>query len=621
MLIPPLARPREFPNGLRESLDTAYSLVRGGAAVVATLLGTTLSVAAPTAAPALPVTPGTPVAVAPRSPLPKPLNLTVPRYAHRLAVKFRDDLRVRADLTGGRTRSLAGADLSDIERLARRHQAHFSQLLQLPPERLEFLRQRARNHSGNAQPDLGGMLLVTAPASEMQQLAAELNASDLTEWVHFQQFAPAPPCEDIAPATPPYFPALQGYWGADPGLNLEAAWTQHPAARGGGIQLADCEYWYVDGHEDLCDISNEPGQTPDPAIFSYGWQHHGGATLGELASLDNAYGCTGLVPDAQILFFTEWSVEEGYRRVTAIANAIASVEAGDVVQLEMQAIGGGGGYCPAEYDPAVWTLCRNATDSGIVVVGAGGNGNQDLDSGAFTSYMERGDSGAILVGAGSADTAHNKLYFSTYGSRINLQGWGGSVFTLGYGDYALHGGDSNQSYTAGFSGTSSATPLVAACAVSLQGMAEHYLGRRLEPNELRSLLIDTGTPQGSGGHIGPLPDMAAATNALLELAPGMVLGVRNLVAGAEATFSVTRAEPGATVYFIYSRSGAGSTYVPALDVTLALDAPILAGSAVADDSGEARFAQFVPPAAAGMQLWIQAAANAMTSDMRAEVVQ
>lgn len=37
----------------------------------------------------------------------------------------------------------------------------------------------------------------------------------------------------------------------------------------------------------------------------------------------------------------------------------------------------------------------------------------------------------------------------------------------------------------------------------------------MEPSALRQLLIDTGKPQGSGGNIGPFPDMAAAVDALL----------------------------------------------------------------------------------------------------------
>ena len=302
---------------------------------------------------------------------------------------------------------------------------------------------------------------------------------------------------------------MQTYPGSDPGLNMTAAWALG-SARGAGIKIADCEYGYVAGHEDLCNITMEPGQTIHPNVITFGWDEHGTAVFGEMISVDNLYGCTGLVPDAQGYFFTEWSVEEGLRRVTAIANAIASVDPGDVVVLEMQTTGPGGGFGPAELDPAVWTLVRNATDAGIVVVAAAGNGNQNLDSAVYAEYRGRGDSGAIIVGAGSSDLNHDKLSFSTYGSRVNVQGWGQNVFTLGYGSFAQHGGDKNQRYTSGFNGTSSATPFVASCAVALQSLAEQRLGRRLTPLELRDMLVRTGIPQGSGGHVGPFPDMVAA---------------------------------------------------------------------------------------------------------------
>lgn len=556
-----------------------------------------------------------------RSAIPKFQTLVQPQGAHRLTMKLGDALRARVDSATALPKSLNGSDLGEILRLARAHDAHFEQLLQLPPEKIRFLEQRAAAHSGVAQPDLAGMMVVHAPPTELQALATALNASPLTEWVYFQGLRPPPPCADIYPSTPQYFPAYQGYWEADPGLAMHAAWGQHRAARGGGIRIADCEYWYIDAHEDLCDIVNEPGHTPDPAIFTYGWDNHGGATLGEMVSLDNEYGCTGLVPEAQALFFSEWTLEGGYRRSTAIANAIASVDKGDIVLLEMQA-SGVGGYVPAEYDPAVWTITKNGTDAGVIVVGAAGNGNENLDSASYQNYMDRGDSGAILVGAGSSNRAHNKLSFSTYGSRVNLQGWGENVFTLGYGSFAMHGGDGNQSYEGWFSGTSSASPFVAACCVSAQGLAEHYLGRRLLPHELRTLLIDTGIPQGSGGHIGPLPNMTAAAQAVVNLdADKMLFEVQNLVAGESATFSVTQAEPFATVYFVYSRSGLGRTHVPALNVTLDLANPVLMGRLVADAGGQASLVWHVPQRAAGRSGWAQAAHSDRVSTVQAGEVE
>src|SRR5690606_31178240 len=84
-------------------------------------------------------------------------------------------------------------------------------------------------------------------------------------------------------------------------------------------------------------------------------------------------------------------------------------------------------------------------------------------------------------------------------------------------DYAQIGGDFNQNYTM-FSGTSSATPIVTSCAIVLLSRYKELTGEYMTPLQLRDLLIDTGIPQGSGGHIGPLPDMEAALGALLDMA-------------------------------------------------------------------------------------------------------
>ena len=111
------------------------------------------------------------------------------------------------------------------------------------------------------------------------------------------------------------------------------------------------------------------------------------------------------------------------------------------------------------------------------------------------------------------------MNFSTYGSRVDVQGYGSLVTTTGYGD--LFGGtDMNQFYTDTFEGTSSASPIVTGAAATLQGVQLAHRGLPLEPTEVRRILTDTGTPQQSGpysGHIGPRPDLMRAIAELPEL--------------------------------------------------------------------------------------------------------
>jgi hypothetical protein len=145
-----------------------------------------------------------------------------------------------------------------------------------------------------------------------------------------------------------------------------------------------------------------------------------------------------------------------------------------------------------------------------VVVAAAGNGTQNLDSAPYATYRSWGDSGAIIVGAGSSNSSHTPLSFSTYGTRVDLQGWGENVFTLGYGSYAQHGGDIHQSYTAWFNGTSSATPGVTTAALAVQEYAIDTTWSALPPWGVRAVLIDSGVPQGAGVEVGPFPDLLIA---------------------------------------------------------------------------------------------------------------
>ncbi|MEK7326702.1 MAG: S8 family serine peptidase, partial [Chloroflexota bacterium] len=131
----------------------------------------------------------------------------------------------------------------------------------------------------------------------------------------------------------------------------------------------------------------------------------------------------------------------------------------------------------------------------------------------------------IIVGAGTSNVLHDRLDFSTYGSRVNVQGWGQNVFSLGYGDFANYAPgdeDGKQTYTNTFGGTSSASPFIAGAATGLQSLRVNRV-QALAPltsQQMRQLLIDTGIPQGaatSAQHIGPFPNVAKA---ILQLGIG-----------------------------------------------------------------------------------------------------
>ena len=456
-----------------------------------------------------------------RTPMPSmeinvlPLSTGSPVSDWRLTVKFQDSVQARAQ--SGHVQFGEVVNRVELDRLIADHGLVFQPLIRLPDWKIENIEERAEARTGREQADLRGMHVVQLeehnPAG-LKAAAHALQALEMVEYAFVEVTAPPPP-GDIAPTTPDYT-SEQTYLGADPGINVQAAWDL--GLRGASIRVSDCEYGWEATHEDFMDrdLHLEPGQTVPTWVADYGWDSHGTAALGEISAVDNGYGATGIAPDSDAYTYPEYSNEEGGRRETSIANAIADSGIGDVVLLEMQAVvRPGGAYGPAEVNPNVWIVVEAGTAGGVVVVSAAGNGAEDLDSTWYQeNYLPWGDSGAIMVGAGTSDTNHDTLSFSTYGARVDVQGWGHNVFTLGYGYYALLGNDPDQAYTSTFGGTSGASPIVTGAAVLIQDYAVSMSGTPLDPLMVRQLLSDTGVPQGSGGQIGPFPDLVAAFAAL-----------------------------------------------------------------------------------------------------------
>jgi subtilisin family serine protease len=283
--------------------------------------------------------------------------------------------------------------------------------------------------------------------------------------------------------------------------------------------FADVEGGWNADHEDIPGERIEHiGGRPMPS----GWQAHGTAVLGEVAARDNGLGMVGIAPEIGKIITASVG---GIGAAAAIDLAQAALRPGDVLLIELHAIGPRGRFLPMEYWDDVFEAVQIATGRGVIVIAAAGNGGEDLDHAAYGGKFDltRRDSGAILVGAGAPAKAgfvdRSRLEFSNYGARVDVQGWGRSVATLDYGD--LQDCDAvDRRYTGAFGGTSSASPIVAAGALSLQGIAAASGGRRLDPREMRALLRDTGTPQADGPsgpatqRIGPRPDLARALEAL-----------------------------------------------------------------------------------------------------------
>jgi hypothetical protein len=452
--------------------------------------------------------------------LPKSPLLSPPGRVHQLTVKLSDRLEARPGPAG---ELLVTADRADdvagLARIADTWGLTFRPVQTVAEEALRQLEDRAARRTGRAQPDLGGIVEAVLPDATPERVLAAATALHALAEVEFAEIhstdAPPPPPSDISPPTPALV-SYQSYREPGAGIDVDYVWNTYGIRGAAGLKVIDCEYQYRPTHEDLAGlIALQPGIQSMYTAFG---DDHGTAVLGILGAGDNGYGMTGSVPLCELYFYPELSTLTGggtQSRTATVTAAIAAAEAGDIVVLEMQETGAGGGYGPAEYTSSVWTAVKTGTDAGVIVVAAAGNGAQNLDSSIYQSYRDRGDSGAIIVGAGSQSQA--RISFSTYGARVNLQGWGGGVATTGYGSLQTYGSDANQKYASGFSGTSSATPIAASAVALLQSVAIEILERRLTPEEVRSVLVATGRAQTGdlSKPIGPLPDLAAAVEDLL----------------------------------------------------------------------------------------------------------
>ncbi|MEZ4853773.1 S8/S53 family peptidase [Flavobacterium sp.] len=422
--------------------------------------------------------------------------------------------------------NLQNEEIVQLNNVIQQYDFTFEKAIAITPEKIEYLKNEALKNVGNTKAVDALQRIVVLQIKEIltyekkEKLVTELTQLPFIDQIQLKQHKVVPPPTDIPPTTPNLI-ASQTYIQANPGVNMQYAWDN--GYTGSGINIRDIEYGMNDNHEEFNAINTSiaTGMTVNSGATA-AYTEHGTAAIGIMFADNGIYGVSGLAYGAnEAVLYPEWTNENGYNRVYAVSQAISNSSAGDVIMYEMQAYGVSGGsandFVPAEYDFPIWQLTKAATDAGIIVVAAAGNGNQNLDSASYTTYMNYGDSGAILVGAGTSNTTHSRLNYSTYGSRINVQGWGQNVLAPGYGDAYIFGSDFNQQYTY-FSGTSSATPIVASCAVVLQAIHYATNGSYLTSQQIRDLLVQTGIPQGGDTtkNIGPLPNMQAAITLLLN---------------------------------------------------------------------------------------------------------
>lgn len=523
-------------SGGPDGLDTLESAEPVGAATV-------VSNQAPSPLPS-----GSAPKLTPRWVAPKPNTVTAIPRGHRtdmLVLKFREGARVRRK--GGRfvidaatrdaedDRRLAAASLTlqqaelGVQQanaiLAREPRAVTRPMIRRPARAVEAERRASEAATGEELADLNSyfyVLLKDGQSADVLPLLQGLVGLDVVETVYAQPMGQNA-AADLPPTTAS-FDGDQGWLGAAPsGVDARYLWNR-PGGAGDGVKIVDVETAWLLEHEDLNGIFYRSGSW---APVAEAWDH-GTAVLGVLGADRNAFGVTGAAHRAQLGVSSPYlrGVFSWWDPAGAIDDAAHNVAAGDVVLIEQHYPGPDGGrscdaacgncgqfaYVAVENGQAEFDVIRAATARGVIVVEAAGNGQMDLDGAQFEGRFQRSvrDSGAILVGAGTS-WSHAPWCWSNAGTRVDVHAWGDGVMTTGYGDVRAGGDDSKQFYTRGFSGTSSASAIVAGATAALQGARIGSGMPRLLPSSMRKLLVDTGTPQAaSPRNIGPQPDLRTA---------------------------------------------------------------------------------------------------------------
>lgn len=370
---------------------------------------------------------------------------------------------------------------------------------------------------------------------------------------------------DFTVETDPKHGAQDHLWPDQNGLGAEALWLdlQLAGATGELQDFVDIERGWDLGHEDLLKPGGLPnvtlndtlgvGNSADPIDVQ-----HGTSVLGIVCASHNNVGRVGFAPylhSATVIPYRD-DVPSSLATLDAIALQLDKVEASGVgaapgqgistvILIEAQAkvwdpTKKQPFLCnfPVEVYPDAFDAIRFAFELGITVIEPAGNGalgakpNQPLavnlgsyaKSGNKWGKLERernptndtgfpqrqGDSGAIMVAAAKARNkalvvipVWTKTEHSNYGKRINCFASGEQVSTL----------DSwaGSKYRDDFSGTSSASAIIAGAALCLQGVYRENKGVPMDPQDVRTALSDEtcGTKNNDVAmyKIGVMPDL------------------------------------------------------------------------------------------------------------------
>ena len=556
--------------------------------------------------------PHTSISIDPRAKYWEPL-IRSEDYTGQIAVMFKESAGVRFKTDSSTIfRSRSNADLTALNTLFAQHPEAAVQM-GLPNITQDELDQRIaeiRVSEGYPMTDWGSFYIVNVmdPDEALEILSGLVTLSSAEGLVWFAH--PVPRAYPAGIQIPNINPGPgQDYLkdvASTGGLNVKAAWDA--GLDGSGVILLDNEGNWNIGHTDLPLKSGDfVSKDTGAALNSYAIIQHGTAVAGVIVGKDNGMGITGIAPKSKLLLGqTTGTMAAGSLSETLVKKQALyadgsyethNMKPGDVFILELQTAKPGSEGCkstsanpsngcvPLEAYQSEFLILKDLTNyGGIVVIEGAGNGGLDLDNPAnqVNVDLSKDSSGAIMVGASTGGSTvlngkHTleKAPYSNCGSRVDVFAWGLGVTTTGYGDHPISapgsmkvdpayvGGqdkyvDPNQSYTASFAGTSSATAIIAGSAALLQQYAKQlYKDPKsacaiktweyvyLSSQQMRDVMVKSGTaskpynsdPQlwnnykdpNPGCNIGTQPDLAKAMQIIKDGCEGKAGGIKATV--------------------------------------------------------------------------------------------
>jgi len=367
-------------------------------------------------------------------------------------------------------------------------------------------------------PDLFSYYVFSFPSSiRPNELLLKLSAFPEVELAYLQ--SAAIDAHGVNDKPDPFF--FREYLGPAPiGINAKYAWGIKGGKGSSGVKFIDIEQgWILDSN-----IINAK-VLPLTGINNPDFNDHGAAVLSVIMRKGAGKKGAGITPDVNGYIISQWRPGGEPNDTDAILAAITYLNFGDILLIETQSFYSSRNHkvWPAEIHDATFQAIRLATALGITVIEAAGNGDMyslsgnDLDF--FLLNKKRvfnptsrffKDSGAIIVAAASMDVPHKRISYSNYGKRINCYAWGEGVVIAG--NYSASSRSAINTYEKDFTGTSSASAIVAGVAIAVQSISETKYNIRLSPSQMRHILSSDqyGTASANGrtrDKIGVMPDL------------------------------------------------------------------------------------------------------------------